>query len=241
MDLHKPKPIRSWREFLKEYAIIVLGVVTALVGEQMVEKLHDRSRATLARENIHDEIATNIQLMNRRKATESCVSHRLGEVDGLLAASKVQRPIWIGHPFTASMADGQYQSATQSGAVSLLPTQEQAGYAGIYKGFVQYYQAELEEQAAWGDLRILEEYPPNAAVLNWHLRSALQKARTQRWLMEASAWALRRTADAMGIKGKGGPITWPMQSACLPLHTGRADGERLVVQGRDLIVTFDEP
>jgi pimeloyl-ACP methyl ester carboxylesterase len=29
MDVHKPKPVHSWRAFLKEYAIIVLGMATA--------------------------------------------------------------------------------------------------------------------------------------------------------------------------------------------------------------------
>ena len=48
MEIHKPKPIRNWREFLKEYAIIVLGVATALAGEQAAQALHDRSRATEA-------------------------------------------------------------------------------------------------------------------------------------------------------------------------------------------------
>ena len=28
MDVHKPKPWHGWREFLKEYGIIVLGVVS---------------------------------------------------------------------------------------------------------------------------------------------------------------------------------------------------------------------
>jgi len=40
MDLHKPKPWHGLREFLKEYVIIVVGVLTALGGEQAVEWLH---------------------------------------------------------------------------------------------------------------------------------------------------------------------------------------------------------
>jgi hypothetical protein len=37
MAIHKPKSWTGWREFLKEYLIIVVGVLTALGGEQMVE------------------------------------------------------------------------------------------------------------------------------------------------------------------------------------------------------------
>ena len=40
MDIHKPKPWHSVREFLKEYAIVVVGVLTALGAEQAVEQLH---------------------------------------------------------------------------------------------------------------------------------------------------------------------------------------------------------
>jgi len=32
MDMHKPKPWHSVREFLKEYAIVVVGVLTALAA-----------------------------------------------------------------------------------------------------------------------------------------------------------------------------------------------------------------
>ncbi|MBV9062475.1 MAG: hypothetical protein JOY77_06055, partial [Alphaproteobacteria bacterium] len=41
MDIHKPKPIRNWREFLKEVGIIVLGVSIALGAEQAVEAIHE--------------------------------------------------------------------------------------------------------------------------------------------------------------------------------------------------------
>jgi hypothetical protein len=49
MDIHKPKPIRNWREFLKEYAIIVIGVLTALAAEQAVEWAHWQGRIRDAR------------------------------------------------------------------------------------------------------------------------------------------------------------------------------------------------
>ena len=35
MDIHKPKPWHGWREFLKVYATIVIGVLTALAAEQV--------------------------------------------------------------------------------------------------------------------------------------------------------------------------------------------------------------
>ena len=44
MDIHKPKPWHGLREFLKEYLIIVVGVLTALGLEQVADMLHWRHK-----------------------------------------------------------------------------------------------------------------------------------------------------------------------------------------------------
>ena len=57
MDLHKPKPWHGAREFLKEYVIIVVGVLTALAGEQVVERLHRSDQARQAEHAMRLELA----------------------------------------------------------------------------------------------------------------------------------------------------------------------------------------
>src|SRR3954468_24570741 len=59
VDIHKPKPWRGFREFLKEYLIIVVGVLTALGGEQVVEWAHRQTEVAEAREALHAELAAN--------------------------------------------------------------------------------------------------------------------------------------------------------------------------------------
>ena len=59
MDVHKPKPFHGLREFLKDYAIIVIGVLTALAAEQAAEWLHwrqlvDEGRRDLAASYVQD-------------------------------------------------------------------------------------------------------------------------------------------------------------------------------------------
>jgi len=60
MEIHKPKPFHTLREFLKEYAIIVLGVATALAAEQTVEYLHHRSELRAVRIDLEEEKKLNI-------------------------------------------------------------------------------------------------------------------------------------------------------------------------------------
>ena len=59
MDIHKPKPWRGLREFLKEIGTIVIGVLIALGGEQAVERLHRGAEVREAREALREEIKLN--------------------------------------------------------------------------------------------------------------------------------------------------------------------------------------
>ena len=244
MEIHKPHAAKTWKEFFIELGTIVISILIALGLEQAVEAVHDRARAAQAQANIHDEIAADIGLMGTRDGIEGCISHRLDEVDGVIRASAAgslpQGPIWIGNPFHAAMADGQYLSATQSGAVSLLPNQEQAGYATIHAEFDQYQQAEQLEQEAWADLRTLEKHPANTPVLDWQLRSAMEKARTARFEMETAEYYARTDAAKFGIN----PITtmrFTLQAVCVPLNTERTEAEKKIVQGGITGHKFDTP
>src|SRR4051812_840457 len=204
MEIHKPKPIRNWRDFVKEVGIIVLGVCIALAAEQAVETLHERSRAAEARASIHAEIVRNLTYMNLRNANEPCVSRRLDEIDGLIAGSAMGKlppdPIWVGQARGLIMHDGKYKAATQSGSGSLLSNEEQGIYTDLYAMFDTYWQQAILERAAWSDLRTLEKHPPPSAVLDWQLRSAMQKARNARWSIELTRTVALRDAAQIGVK-----------------------------------------
>ncbi|MFX8887306.1 hypothetical protein ABTM83_19805, partial [Acinetobacter baumannii] len=48
MEIHKPKPVHSWRELLSELGVVVVGIMIALGAEQVVETIHrDHQRAEL--------------------------------------------------------------------------------------------------------------------------------------------------------------------------------------------------
>src|SRR6516225_1503214 len=84
MEIHKPKPVHNWREFLKEYAIIVLGVATALAGEQAIEWLQWRSQVRDAREVIATEMTSNLEGAIRRMRTIRCAEQRLDTLARIL-------------------------------------------------------------------------------------------------------------------------------------------------------------
>ena len=59
MHVHKPKPWHGAKELLREYLIIVLGVLTALAAEQAVEALHHRAQVREMTEKMRVESEEN--------------------------------------------------------------------------------------------------------------------------------------------------------------------------------------
>ncbi len=246
VEIHKPKPVHNWREFLIELGTITLGVLIALVAEQTAQAFHDHQRVAQARENLYTEIAANLGQIAFREGTEGCISRRLSEVEGLIRAlaNGSQQPVWLGHPTLFLMTNSQYTAAAQSGSVSLLSNPEQVRYAAIYAGFEEYSQAELSEQTAWADLRMLELHPAATPEMDGLLRSALQKARNARWQIEVSTRTIQSAALPLGIRPNAKPgftEGFTQQSVCIPVNTTREEGEKLVVKGRRNGHSYDEP
>ena len=242
MHFHLPKPLHGWREFLGEVGIIVLGVLLALTAEQIVESVRERHAADKARANIRAEISANLTSLATRKQNEPCVSRRLNEIAFALAnwPSVGPGPIWVGHPYYSALHDAQLRASEQGGNASLLGADEQARYAVIYSDFSLYTAAQADEIRAWANLRVLEQHPTLTAVTDWQLRSALQQARTGRWLMEAAAQQSAEAAAKLGIGAKT-VAPWPQQSACIPFHTPRDAAVAAVGAGRPGGDVYDEP
>ena len=242
MNLHLPKPLHGWRAFLGEVGIIVIGVLLALSAEQMVGSIRDRHATNAARSNIRAEIVANLTDLAIRKQNEPCVSRRLDEVAAALAdpASVGGGLIWIGHPYYSALHDAQLRASDQGGNATLLQPDEQARYASIYSNFTLYMDAQADEIGAWADLRVLEQHPALTPVSEWQLRSALQRARTGRWVMETAARHAAEAAAKLGIEaGKVPP--WPKQSACIAFRTPRQTAITDVAAGRPGRDAYDEP
>ena len=84
MDIHKPKPWHSLREFLKEYVIIVVGVLTALGAEASVEALHWRHQSELAHEALAYDMKRVMGWAGEIDVQGPCIDARLTELDAIL-------------------------------------------------------------------------------------------------------------------------------------------------------------
>ena len=160
MDIHKPKPWHGWREFLKEYLLIVggFGVLTAL-GTNRRWRRFTTAQAHEAREAIDAEVVADVTRVQQRDSNYGCVDARLDALDRIVAATgpdgSIRTPSWIGRPPRYAIESQRWDAASQSGRISLLSSDWQANFGFIYTTLRYYWEMNLAEQEIWSKLDAL--------------------------------------------------------------------------------------
>ena len=168
MEIHKPKPWHGVREFLKEYVIIVVGVLTALAAEQGVEWLRWQEKVRWAEESLRRDQSLLADVTTERVALGRCLNDRLDqlkarvtddrlrasplptEAGGLPMASAYSAPAraWNTRVWEQITADGtvQHMDRERARTLNLL-------YLTVQSAFV----ANHEEKNEATDLSVLAE------------------------------------------------------------------------------------
>ena len=145
MDIHKPKPWRGLREFVKEIGTIVLGVTIALGAEQVVETLHWRYQLEQTRAALREEIGDSLVNAVERQAVAPCVQ---GQLSRLLTSLVASGPGWKAPPPPSGRpssgppslygpplrlwATASWKNAVSSGVLNHMPRPEAQGFAALY-------------------------------------------------------------------------------------------------------------
>ena len=87
MEIHKPKPVHNWREFLVELGTITLGVCIALAAEQAMEWFHWHEKTNYAADQIQHELGGSMFYYTERLMVEDCIQHRLDDLEQKLLSS----------------------------------------------------------------------------------------------------------------------------------------------------------
>jgi hypothetical protein len=142
LDIHPPEhAVHTWRDFFIHIATIVIGLLIAIGLEQTVEALHHRHQMHLARERIHAEVEVN------ERGLDVVIDHFSHDLDILQADGK-QPPPAESVQFDYNLQgfyNAAYNSAKDSGTLSLLPYDEAAMYSDAYLGADFWTQAMADE------------------------------------------------------------------------------------------------
>jgi hypothetical protein len=81
VEIHKPRPIQNWRELATEVGVIVVGIVIALSGEQLLQSLEWREKISRAEEQIRVEMADDDgPEVFQRLALGDCIDSGLAQI-----------------------------------------------------------------------------------------------------------------------------------------------------------------
>ena len=156
MDIHRPKPFHGVREFLKEYGIIVLGVLTALGAEQAVENFHHRERVEIGEQALKDDFFNYIQYHAQLLAETPCRDARLTELRAIVddgARLGVLGEVGpFSHPSVQPWEIASWETMVASQAAVYVPQEKVARYARIAHWAKDTHLAGQSEFDAWAIL-----------------------------------------------------------------------------------------
>lgn len=156
VDIHKPKPVRNWREFLTEIGTIICGILIALSLEQVVSILDWNRRVAETREAVGLELGENLGRMEVRLRLERCLDQRLDVLANIVdraanTGTLPPLPKLRSPPYT-TWGSGVWGSAVSAQTASHFPADELRRYGRFYSLVGVIAAAEPQEEAVWTTL-----------------------------------------------------------------------------------------
>lgn len=159
MEIHKPKPWHGFREFLKEYLIIVVGVLTALAGEQVVEAQRNHELVRRGEESLRDNFKRFVGFSAIADREAPCMAARAAEIREILDAAGRTRRLphiaQIPEPMPVPWQIDTWDAMVAAGAAPHLPQQKVVLYSRIAMSAVDVYAAATHEWEEWRTLQSL--------------------------------------------------------------------------------------
>ena len=157
--MHKSKLVSNWRELLKEWGIIVLGVLTALLAEQAVQSFDWHHKVDAAIADMNNELsAADGPEAYTRLAAHDCIAMRLDAIRAAVESGdraqsgKQIDSFWLPQRTWDSLAR---EAATASDVASHMPHERMLGYRIAYEVVPDMQRIADKELADLGHLRAL--------------------------------------------------------------------------------------
>lgn len=206
---HKPKPVHGWRDFFKEYAIIVLGVLTALTAEQAAEHFRWQAAVREGREALHREMAFDDGYMRDRLLVEPCIDRNIEAMSSMIeAASGTGRLPKTGQVTLVAgrrLESSQWENERASGALTHFPRDEMEVLGRYYAQIGGLRDWDDKEIDAWAHLAVLDHGPKRLGEADIaQLRMSVETARRMEFLTTLNARRVLDWSKDLGVQP--GPV-----------------------------------
>jgi hypothetical protein len=178
MRFRLPRPLHGWREFTYEIIIVVIGVLLALAGAQLIDTVRSRSEVASFREAVDHELGRDLGIYESMMPWRACVTRRTKELEKFLADADaghhdtLARP--IGRPFMQTFYFSAWDNKG-SAVTDQLPFKLRTAYGEVYDEFRENEKVLMNEREAWRSLAQFEQPLPLDVASQLRLRELLSR------------------------------------------------------------------
>ncbi len=217
-----PRPLHGWREFIHEIIIVVIGVLLALGGAQLIDTLHSRSQVASFRAVVDHELGRNLGIYQHVIAQRPCADRRLADLKRFLVDMGAGRTDQLAQPIGRPFLQTLFFSAWDNkGAVmDGLPLDLRLRYGELYDEFRNDEKVLLNEREVWRSMSLAEQDEPLDHADRMRMRELVTRAEQFNEVARPNYDYVAKLASALHIRPIGDPNLLRVasdESFCRPL------------------------
>jgi len=203
MRFNVPRPVHGWRDFLGEVGVIVLGVLIALAGQQVVETMQTHKRVKETRAALDSELSRNLAAFEWRMSQRACLRPRVDELDRWAAAMAAGKPVDLKKGITPPRyftINNTVWQASENDA-GQMPVETKLNYASIYAALGTLgEEVWRDEQQAWDSISGYEHNKDLTRDELHTVRGAIIDLQSDDELLDVFQQRLHSQASKLGIR-----------------------------------------
>ena len=149
-ETHSPRPVESWRDFLKEVGTIVIGVAIALAAGEAVDGWNWQREVAIVKDSLDDELSDAVFAARERVKIADCQRRTLDRLDELADQSRGTLLLRVS-PVSRNRVWGSaaWDAAVASGAIAHMSHDERNRYAALFSFVRMFRDLNLRQQELW--------------------------------------------------------------------------------------------
>lgn len=198
-----PAPRTDWRAFLREIAIVVIGVLLALAGQQWADNSRWKSAVADFRDAADKELAADLAAYRYRVDQSECVARRIAELqrwrDEARAGRFVPLSREIGRPALITQRTSVWNTRTGD-LMAKIPIERRLAYSSLYDELANNDRQMVEEREAW---RGMAGFAAASALTNddmIRLSELLYRVRTINTVLRSNKNEVDAIAATLGLR-----------------------------------------
>lgn len=214
MDIHKPKPVHSWREFASEIGVIVIGVLIALSAEQAVEWFHWRGETAEAREAMDADLQDLANAAQERVGLKDCIGDGLDALRRVVEQGGARGRVDIRSAPFRIWPDSSWLSASSAGITTHLGAEHRLAYAQAFDAVPTLRSLNQQEFQLWTDLGTLADGKVRGDVGADRLLADISRLRGLNRIMAVGSGQLLDVLKRRGISPDADTLVQIRKAGC---------------------------